>query len=120
VAIRKAKMDKDSAIYLLRTAARNMKDLQSADSKAQADPKARSFSEFAAGLQKLCEGLAMALDDTTKAHGSLALDQAYKSFYGIGSAKDSPSDYALLSIGCQGIAGAMKWLYFSKAPAKPW
>ena len=67
-------MDKESAIYLLRSTARSMKDLQSGDFKAQTDPKVRSFSEFAAGLQKLCEGLAMALDDTTKGHGSLALD----------------------------------------------
>ena len=110
-------MDKESAIYLLRSTARNMKDLQSGDSKAQADPKARSFSEFAAGLQKLCEGLAMALDDATKGHGSLALDQAYKSLYSIGIAKDSPGDYASLSVGCQGLTGAMKWLYFSKPPA---
>ena len=114
-------MNKDIATDLLRRTALEMKDLRVGDPATQ-EPAARSFAEFVVGLQKLAEGLAMALDDSVKDHGSLALNQAYKSFYTVGqlSDKGGSSELAELGIGCAGITGALFWLFFSKAPAQPW
>jgi len=114
-------MSKDDAIPLLRRTSLEMKDLRVRD-PATLDAKERSWPEFVVGLQKLAEGLAMALDDTAKDHGSLPLNQAYKSFYTVGQLSEDAgsTELAELAIGCAGITGALYWLFFSRPPSQPW
>ena len=109
-------MDKQSAIYVLRGQIQTFRDFHAPP--ANAKPEDRASTEVIVGLRLLCEALVMTLEDTTKAHAPMAFDKAYKCLFDITQRKGTPSEYIWIAGLCAGVAGAMKWLFFSKPPAR--
>lgn len=113
-------MSKEIAIDVLKSGIRTLKDL--ADPRTLDDPEDRAHSEVIFGIRLLCEALAMALDDSTKAHASTAFDKAYKCMFDITQKSSKPGygNVAYVAGGLMNLTGAMIWLYFSRPPARPW
>jgi hypothetical protein len=108
-------MSKDIAIDVLRSQIRLLKSLaQPADNS-----KRTQFNDLILGLQQLCEAYAMVLDDSTKAHASLAFDRAHKTLFDVTQDIRS-AELQWIAGGSMALSSAMKWLYFSKPPASAW
>lgn len=108
-------MSKDDAIFVLRSQIRLIKSFGQLQDKS----KRSQFGDLFLGIQQLLEAYAMVLDDSTKAQASAAFDRANKTLFDV-TQDNRGTEYQYLAGACASLAAAMKWLYFSKPPAKPW